>query len=72
MEIASLVFDSSWWKTHLQCAPPGLVGGGSGLGLYVSEQGFFRSSLGFAIKNLRPVDFAASASVPERVLAQTR
>lgn len=70
MEIASLFFDLSWWKLRLHSVPPGLVGGGSGLGLYASDQGFFRSSLGFAIKNVRPVDFAASASVNERLLSQ--
>lgn len=63
MEIAGLFFDTSWWNTRLQSAPPGLVGGGSGLGLYVSEQGFFRSSLGFAVKNVRAADYAASESV---------
>jgi len=70
MEIASLFFDPTWWKVHLQCAPPGLVGAGSGLGLYVSDQGFFRSSLGFAIKDIRAVDFAASGSVNPRLLSQ--
>ena len=36
-----------------------VVGGGSGIGLYISDQGFFRSSLGFAIKNLKAADLAA-------------
>lgn len=63
MEIAGLFFDSCWWSARLHSAPPGLVGGGSGLGLYVSDQGFFRSSLGFAIKNIRALDFAASGTV---------
>ena len=63
MEIAGLFFDPAWWKEHLKTPPPGLVGGGSGLGLYVSDQGFFRSSIGFAMKNLRPTDFASAGSV---------
>jgi hypothetical protein len=69
MEIASLFFDRVWWKERLQSVPPGLVGGGSGLGLYVSPQGFFRSSLGFAVKNIRPSDYAASATVNPRLLS---
>lgn len=70
IEIASLFFEPSWWKVHLHSVPPGLVGGGSGLGLYVSDQGFFRSSLGFTIKNVRPADFAPSGSVNERLLSE--
>lgn len=68
MEIAGLFFDAAWWKERLQSVPPGLVGAGSGLGLYVSDQGFFRSSIGFAVKNIRPADFAASGSVNPRLL----
>jgi len=70
MEIASLFFDSWWWQEHLQTSSPGLVGGGSGLGLYVSDQGFFRSSIGFATKNIRPVDFATSGSVNPDLLSE--
>ena len=72
MEIAGLFFDQSWWKTRLQSVPPGLVGGGSGLGLYVSDHGFFRSSLGFAMKNIKPIDFGASDSVNPDLLAEER
>jgi O-methyltransferase len=70
MEIASLFFDTAWWKERLQSVPPGLVGGGSGLGLYVSPQGFFRSSIGFAVKNIKPSDYAASGSVNPRLLSK--
>jgi O-methyltransferase len=70
MEIAGLFFDPAWWKAHVRSLPPGLVGGGSGLGLYVSDQGFFRSSIGFAMKNVRPVDFAASGSVRSDLLLE--
>ena len=69
MEIAGLFFDSGWWKAHLHSLPPGLVGGGSGLGLYASDQGFFRSSIGFALKNIRPADFAAAGSVNSDLLS---
>ncbi len=69
MEIAGLFFDPGWWNAHVHSVPPGLVGGGSGLGLYVSDQGFFRSSIGFAMKNIRPADFAASGSVKPSLLS---
>jgi hypothetical protein len=60
MEIAGLFFEPDWWQSRgLEKVPPGLVGGGSGIGLYISDQGFFRSSLGFAIKNLKAADLAA-------------
>lgn len=60
MEIAGLFFEPNWWQSRgLEKIPPGLVGGGSGIGLYVSDKGFFRSTLGFAVKNLRVTDLAA-------------
>jgi hypothetical protein len=60
MEIAGLFFEPEWWKARgLEERPPGLVGGGSGIGLYFSGQGFFRSTLGFAIKNVKVTDLAA-------------
>jgi O-methyltransferase len=60
MEIAGLFFEPDWWQSRgLERVPPGLVGGGSGIGLYVSDKGFFRSTLGFAIKNLQVEDLAA-------------
>jgi hypothetical protein len=49
-----------------------LVGGGSGLGLYVSDQGVFRSSIGYAVKNVKAVDFAASDSVNPLLLTDQR
>jgi len=59
MEIAGLFFEPNWWRSRgLEQIPPGLVGGGSGIGLYVSDKGFFRSTLGFAIKNLQVKDLA--------------
>ena len=60
MEIAGLFFEPNWWQSRgLEKIPPGLVGGGSGIGLYISDKGFFRSTLGFAIKNLQVTDLAA-------------
>lgn len=53
-EIASLFYDTEWWHTNLNCAPPGLVGAGGGMGLVRNERGFYGSCLGYAIKNLHP------------------
>jgi len=60
MEIAGLFFEPNWWQQRgLEQVPPGLVGGGSGIGLYISDKGFFRSTLGFAVKNLQVADLEA-------------
>jgi len=48
-EIAGLFHDPAWWTSEQHCAPPGLVGGGNGLGLLLHPGGF-RSSLGFTAK----------------------
>jgi O-methyltransferase len=49
LEIAELFFDRQWWKDELHAEPPGLVGAGSGLGLFLHEGGF-RSSIGYTVK----------------------
>jgi O-methyltransferase len=49
LEIAELFFDRQWWKDELHSPPPGLVGAGSGLGLFLHEGGF-RSSIGYTVK----------------------
>jgi hypothetical protein len=49
LEIASLFFDEGWWRANLNCGAPGLIGAGSGLGLFPSH-GCFASNLGYAIK----------------------
>lgn len=48
-EIAGLYYDPAWWAAEHHSAPPGLVGGGNGLGLLLHPGGF-RSSLGFTAK----------------------
>lgn len=50
LEMASIFFDSDFWRAMLSSRPPGLVGAGSGLGLSPGP-GAFRSGLGYAIKN---------------------
>jgi O-methyltransferase len=49
LEIAALFFDRQWWENELHTPPPGLVGAGSGLGLFLHEGGF-RSSIGYTVK----------------------
>ena len=48
-QIAGLFYDPGWWEKELNAEPPGLVGGGNGLGLLLHPGGF-RSSLGFTVK----------------------
>ena len=49
-EMVSLFFDREWWLSNLYCEAPGLVGGGTGLGLAPAKDGY-KSSLAFTIKN---------------------
>jgi macrocin-O-methyltransferase TylF-like protien len=58
-EIAGLFYDPAWWASEEHSAPPGLVGGGNGLGLLLHSGGF-RSSLGFTAK-------LKTQSLPRRV-----
>lgn len=50
-EIFSIFNDDEWWHRNLGCEPPGLVGGGSGLGLYPTENGYYGSCLGYTVKS---------------------
>jgi O-methyltransferase len=50
-EIFSIFNDQSWWERELNCAPPGLVGGGSGIGLYPTDNGYYGSCLGYTVKS---------------------
>lgn len=55
VELVSLFFDREWWREHLGCEPPGLVGAGSGLGLHPGSNGF-SSLLGYAVKSPESLD----------------
>jgi O-methyltransferase len=50
-EIFSIFHDDEWWRDNLGCDAPGLVGGGSGLGLYPTENGYYGSCLGYTVKS---------------------
>jgi hypothetical protein len=55
-EIAAVFFDGDWWHANLHSDAPGLVGAGSGIGLFPSRGGF-RSDLGFTVKHPKVVQF---------------
>jgi O-methyltransferase len=50
-EISSLFDDEGWWHRELKCSAPGLVGGGSGIGIYPTDQGYYGSCLGYTVKS---------------------
>jgi hypothetical protein len=50
-EVFSIFNDQEWWYEELNCAPPGLVGGGSGIGLYPTDRGYYGSCLGYTVKS---------------------
>lgn len=52
LEMAGMFFDRSWWQDEFGSDPPGLIGGGNGVGLFLGRGGF-GSSLGYTAK-LRP------------------
>jgi hypothetical protein len=48
-EMAQLFYDKEWWRERLEEEPPGLVGAGNGVGLFL-HRGGFRSGLGYTAK----------------------
>lgn len=56
MEITTLFFDRDWWTEELGERPPGLVGGGSGLGLHPSPNGF-SSLLAYTVKHPAELEY---------------
>jgi hypothetical protein len=59
MGIASAFFSENWWSSAADCAPPGLVGAGTGLGLLPAAGGY-RSDLGYTVKNPAATDFTVN------------
>jgi O-methyltransferase len=49
-EIVELFYDRDWWRDELGVDAPGLIGGGTGLGLE-PQDGLWRSGLAFTVKN---------------------
>lgn len=50
INVAELFFNNEWWKNELHSNPPGLIGVGTGMGLYPRQNGF-HSALAYTIKN---------------------
>lgn len=57
LEIVSLFYDKSWWRTNFHARPPYLVGAGSGLGLSPVNR-YFGSEIAYTIKNPTLKNFA--------------
>ena len=49
-EMVDLFYDREWWRDELGVDEPGLIGGGTGLGLEPRD-GLWRSGLAFTVKN---------------------
>jgi len=49
-EMVDLFYDRDWWRDELGVDEPGLIGGGTGLGLEPRD-GLWRSGLAFTVKN---------------------
>jgi hypothetical protein len=58
-EIAAFFFGKNWWRSNMDCAAPGLIGAGTGIGLQPASGGF-RSALGYTVKNPRVAEYEIS------------
>ena len=66
MEIAGQFFDDPWWRLEMQTAAPGLIGAGTGLGLFPFPGGY-KSSLGYTMKNPALAEFRANPQLSSKV-----
>jgi len=55
-EISFLFFDKEWWNNNLNSNPPGLIGAGTGIGLF-PDNGGFKSAIGYTVKNPKVLNF---------------
>jgi O-methyltransferase len=58
--IVDLFYDQEWWREEMGVDAPGLLGGGTGLGLEPSD-GLWRSGLAFTVKNPPVHEYATVA-----------
>jgi hypothetical protein len=49
-EMVDFFYDRRWWREELGVEPPGLIGGGAGIGLE-AQDGMWRSGLAYCVKN---------------------
>ena len=59
-EMVDLFYDQDWWRAELDADAPGLIGGGTGLGLE-PQDGLWGSGLAFTVKNPRVTEYATVA-----------
>jgi hypothetical protein len=59
-EMVDFFYDQTWWRDELGVDAPGLIGGGTGLGLS-PQDGLWGSGLAFTVKNPRVAEYAAIA-----------
>jgi hypothetical protein len=59
-EMVDFFYDQDWWRAELDTDAPGLIGGGTGLGLS-PQDGLWGSGLAFTVKNPRVAEYAAVA-----------
>jgi hypothetical protein len=59
-EMVDFFYDQEWWRSELGVDAPGLIGGGTGLGLSPQE-GVWGSGLAFTVKNPLVQEYAAVA-----------
>ncbi len=55
LEISAFFFDAPWWRANLGEPAPGLIGAGTGLGLFAGP-GSFHSDIGYAVKDARRLE----------------
>jgi len=60
LEMVDFFYDQDWWRAELGVDAPGLIGGGTGLGLS-PQDGLWGSGLAFTVKNPLVNEYAAVA-----------
>lgn len=66
MEIAGQFFDDAWWRLKMRTAAPGLIGAGTGLGLFPFPGGY-KSALGYTMKNPATAEYRANPQLSSKV-----
>jgi O-methyltransferase len=59
-EMVDFFYDQTWWRENLDSDAPGLIGGGTGIGLE-PQDGLWGSGLAFTVKNPRVREYAVVA-----------
>jgi len=59
-EMVDFFYDQTWWREQLGVDAPGLIGGGTGIGLE-AQDGLWRSGLAFTVKDPRVREYSVVA-----------